>query len=84
MARGKKLFTALHLPHCFTFHPIWRGVPDTRVPPLIHTTALESFPLNGERVEFGLFLFESKNCSSQLEDDFQPSFEQNGGDDFQN
>lgn len=81
---GKKLFTSLHPPHCFTFHSIWRRMPDTRVSPLIYTTALESIPLNGERVEFGLLLFESKKCRDQLEDYLQSSFEQNSGDDFQN
>lgn len=75
----------LYLPtSLFTFLSIWRGMLDTRVPTLIYTTALESFPLNVERVGFDLFLFESKKSSGQLEDDLQQSFEQNGSGDFQN
>lgn len=84
MTCGKKAVHISPPTSLFTFHSIWRGMWDARVPPLIYTTALGSFHLNRERVEFSSFLFETKNYSGWPEDDLQPSFEQNGGDDFQN
>lgn len=69
ITHGGNLLKFLHLPHYFTFHSIWRGLLDSRAPPLIYMAVLESFPLSGEVREFGLFLFESKKCSDQFEGD---------------
>lgn len=69
---GGKLFTSLHRPHYFNFHlSHLEGLPGSRAPPLIYTAALKSFPLSGEKMEFGLFLFESKKCRGQFEEDYQ-------------